>query len=281
MILLIDIGNTRTKWALAANEGAETGLAADASDLSEFDVCMNGDLPLSALQKTAIKAKKVVVANVAGEAMAKQLGQLLLRHDITFVETSLKACGVTNSYIQPEKLGADRWAALVAAWHLSHQSTIVVNAGTAITIDVLNDQGVFLGGTIMPGLQLMRTALSNSTAKLNLDAGEYALFPNNTQNAIETGCMNAAIGGIRLMVERIQALQSEKGRLILTGGDASKLLAGLGYSEKQDLPNKQHSVSRQDLLIKPNQQKKQVIIKPYFAPHLVLQGLLLLERERV
>ncbi len=258
MILLIDVGNTRTKWALAAN--ADFAHENQLNALSDLGVCINAELVLSELKLTAKKASRVVVANVAGEQMAQQLQQLLLPLAIHFIRPTLKACGVTNAYVEPEKLGVDRFAALIAAWHLTKQSCIVVNAGTAITIDALNDQGVFLGGTIMPGLHLMRAALDNNTANLGLNVGEYVSLPNNTKDAIETGCINAAVGAIMLMLNNMQLKHGEKLQVILSGGDASRLLIAL------------------------NQLEKKVIIAPYFetqlAPNLVLQGLLLLERER-
>ena len=251
MMLVIDIGNTRTKWALANSAGE--GLGA----LSHFDACLNADLAQSGLLQAAKQVNKVVVANVAGNAIAQQLVQLLSPLNICFITASPKACGVSNHYNQPEKLGSDRWAAVIAAWHTTHKPTIVVNAGTAITIDVLDEKGVFLGGTIMPGLRLMRAALSSNTANLELDYGEFVAFPNNTQNAIETGCVNAAIGAIMLMLNRMQTKHGNLLELMMTGGDADKLMEAL------------------------KAQQKQVIITPYLVPHLVLQGLVLLERECV
>ena len=266
MILLIDVGNTRTKWALAGD--ADTVRDSQTGALSHFGVCMNAELSLSSLQITAQKASKVVVANVAGEQMAQRLQQLLLPLSIHFIKPTFKACGVTNAYFKPEKLGVDRWAALIAAWFLTQQSCLVVNAGTAITIDALNRQGVFLGGTIMPGLHLMRAALDDNTANLGLNVGEYVSFPNNTKDAIETGCINAAIGAIMLMLNKMQMQESEKLQVLLTGGDASKLLAAINQLE-----NKVIIAPYFETPLLPN-------LEPHLAPNLVLQGLFLLERER-
>ena len=258
MILLIDVGNTRTKWALAPIYNINHDFKK--IELSHFGACMNAELALSPLQQTAKKAKKVVVANVAGEQMAQKLQQLLSPLTIHFKQSTHKACGVINSYQQPEKLGIDRFAALIAAWHLYQYATVVVNAGTAITIDALDNYGVFLGGTIMPGLQLMHATLNNKTANLMIASGGYENFPVNTQNAIETGCVNAAIGSILLMVEKLQASQAKKVQLLLTGGDASKLLAALNIEQKKAIITHQ--------------------LNPQLNPYLVLQGILLLERER-
>ena len=189
MILLIDIGNTRTKWALAD----------DKEQLSSIGVCLNtniaqADLPIK-------QAKKAVIANVAGTQMAQQIMQLLAPLETHFVKVTTEAYGLKSNY--ETTLGADRWAALVAVWHGHHQPSVVVNAGTAITIDVLTDKGEFLGGSIMPGLHLMRTSLSKNAALLNVDEGGWQAFPTNTSDAIQTGCLNAIIGAINLMLKRL------------------------------------------------------------------------------
>ena len=80
-------------------------------------------------------------------------------------------CGVRSSYVDPAALGPDRWAALIGAWHLTGGACVVVNAGTTMTVDALNGEGVFLGGCIVPGAALMREALARDTANLALRAG--------------------------------------------------------------------------------------------------------------
>ncbi len=251
-LLVIDIGNTRTKWALADSGGK----------LSEVTTCFNADIATSSLPQDAVKTQKVIIANVAAESVAHQITQLLqaLGKEFHFVTAKVQACGVMNGYQKPHTLGADRWAALVAAWHIYHQAVIVVNAGTAITIDALiedttndssGENGLFLGGTIMPGLRLMHESLSHHAAQLNMTSGSMDVFPANTQDAMQTGCLNAVAGAIHLMLERLERQCGSAPKLVMSGGDAHKIAQAL------------------------NLDAKQVII----IENLVLQGLVLLEKE--
>ena len=241
MLLVIDSGNTRTKWALAGDDG----------NLTEFEVCMNATIATSNLSRTAQKADRALIANVAGEGMMQQMSQLLTPLEVSFVTASPQACGVTNGYAEPAKLGADRWAALIAAWQHTKRATVVVNAGTAITIDALDEKGKFLGGSIMPGLHLMHESLSSNAAQLKIGEGISHQFPNNTQDAIATGSLNAVTGAIGIMLKRLEKHSGWLPKLILSGGDANKVADALKLNLKQ------------------------VII----AENLVLQGLVLLEKE--
>ena len=241
MLLVMDIGNTRTKWALADAAGR----------LQESEVCLNTEI--SRANFPFAQVTKVLIANVAGEAMAQQLSQLLNPLPVHFVTAKSEACGVKNQYAS--SLGIDRWAALVAAWQHTKHATVVVNAGTAITIDALS-KGVFLGGTIMPGLHLLRASLSQNTAQLNVDEGAYAEFPTNTPDAIETGCLNAVVGAIHLMQKRLEKRSGWLPKLVMTGGDARHIAQALNAQAA-------------------NAGTKQVII----IENLVLQGLVLLGKE--
>ncbi len=252
MLLVIDCGNTRTKWALVDN----------AVRMQATEVCMNADLSASTLPQAAQKARKVMIANVAGEAVAQKIMQLLAPLNAHFLVAKHQAGQVINQYEQTEKLGADRWAALIAAWQMNQQATLVVNAGTAITIDCLikseqENKGLFLGGTIMPGLHLMQTALTHNTAQLNVGDGGYMTFPTSTQNAIQTGCLNAVVGAIIMLLQQLQKYRDLPAKIIISGGDASIIADAL-------MP-----------YLKANE--KQVMI----VENLVLQGLAILEKETI
>ena len=246
MLLVIDIGNTRTKWALADDFGK----------LSPMEICLNEDIA-KANFPTA-QAQSAVIANVAGEVMAQQIVPLLQPLELHFISASAQACGVKNNY--QNILGVDRWAALVAAWCNTKHATVVVNAGTAITIDCIGKDGAFLGGTIMPGLRIMHESLSKNTAQLSVDEGSIsdfdADFPANTQECIQTGCLNAVAGAIYLMQKRLEKHSGWLPKLIISGGDALKIAKALNTP----------------IL---NISTKQVII----TENLVLQGLVLLFKE--
>jgi type III pantothenate kinase len=225
MLLVIDIGNTRTKWALAGDDG----------NLVELEVCMNANVAASNLSVAARKADGALIANVAGETMAQQILQLLTPLQPEFIAVSKQACGVTNNNYPA--LGTDRWAALIAVRHRVKQAVLVVNAGTAITMDALTEKGVFLGGTIMPGLHLMHASLNQHAAQINIHAGSGDAilnnFPTNTQDATQAGCMNAVVGAICLMLKRLEKHSGWLPKLVISGGDASKIAEALKPELKQ------------------------------------------------
>jgi type III pantothenate kinase len=132
-----------------------------------------------------------------------------------------RQCGVTNAYSDPGQLGADRWAALIGARHLHAGACLVVNAGTATTIDLLGGDGVFRGGAIVPGAELMKWSLEEKTAGLARAPGRFAAEPRNTADAIETGCTLAQVGAIERMFARL-----EPGAVCLLSGGAAASLSG-------------------------------------------------------
>ena len=128
-----------------------------------------------------------------------------------------KQCGVRNGYSSAAQLGSDRWAALISAWHMVSGKCLVVNCGTAITIDTLSGQGEFLGGLILPGVELMQRSLVAATDQLKSEQGEYAPFPLNTADALFSGAIQACCGAI----ERQYTLLDDDGApVVLSGGAA-------------------------------------------------------------
>jgi len=241
LILLIDIGNTRTKWAVLDFN----------NQLSSQGVCLNVDIAHANLPIQ--KMQNAFVSNVAGLEMAQQVTQLLTPLEIQFLKVTPAAYGLKNNYAPT--LGADRWATLVAAWHHHQQVCVVVNAGTAVTIDAISQAGEFLGGAIMPGLILMQQSLSDNAALLKVDEGTWQVFPINTSDAIKTGAVNAIVGAINLTLKRLEKQCERAPLLLLSGGDAFTIADAV----------RAHGL---------NLDSKQVII----TENLVLQGLALLAK---
>lgn len=224
MILLVDVGNTRTKWVLAENNHM----------LTEIDVCLNQDVASSTIASLAEVVHKVSIANVAGEAMAQTLTNVMqaVEVPVTMVQTAQEACGVRNSYDYPETLGVDRWLSLIAAYDKQKASCLVINAGTAVTIDALSvpkaaNHANFMGGLIMPGVGVMLRTLANNTAQLSVGEGSVMDFPTNTQDAMHTGCLIAVIGAIQRQWQLLQALDQQVPAILLSGGDAEMLIKHL------------------------------------------------------
>lgn len=210
-MLLLDVGNSRCKWALV-QDGA--WVQQGAADNAEWQVLRQ---PFAALPSPA----RILVANVAGHAMAAHVRSLCDRWSCTpeFITALSEQCGVRNGYEQPKQLGCDRWAALVAAWHEVRGACLVVNCGTATTIDALSDDGEFLGGLILPGIDLMRRALSGNTAQLPDAQGKVQDFPRNTADAIHSGVVQATLGAIRHQHDLLRARYAGA-RCVLGGGAA-------------------------------------------------------------
>ena len=200
MILAIDCGNTRVKWGLR-----EEGLCEPQQPGSAWRAL--GAVPLADIARLEADwsslpvPTRIVIANVAGESARKALLAPLSRWTVEPRWASAQAaqCGVTNGYTEPGQLGVDRWAALVGARHLQRGACLVVNAGTATTVDMLSSQGMFRGGIILPGVELMQRALARNTAGLPLAQGRFAEEPRCTADAIESGCLHAQAGAIERM----------------------------------------------------------------------------------
>ncbi len=195
MILAIDCGNTRLKWGV--HDGARW-LAQGLLDYAE--------LPgLADLLRVQPRASRAVVCNVAGaQAGDAVLSALtLLGMPLLEVKSQSAQCGVRNLYDYPEQLGADRWAALIGAHALHDGACLAVCAGTATTVDVLDAEGNFQGGLILPGVQLMCRALAAGTAQLPIADGNFAGLPRNTMSAIVSGCLHAQVGAIERMFEQV------------------------------------------------------------------------------
>lgn len=108
---------------------------------------------------------------------------------VVWIESTAAACGVKNNYEDPSRLGTDRWAALVAAWQRQLAPCLVVSAGTALTVDQLDERGYFLGGAIVAGYHAMLGGLAGNTAALSVDAGDWIERPRNTRDALATGAL--------------------------------------------------------------------------------------------
>jgi type III pantothenate kinase len=209
-LLCIDCGNTRIKWGLREAKAWRAQGAVPVSQADQLDT----QVPES--------PTRAVACNVAGATVRNNVESLAQRWAIPvhWVEAQARQSGVHNGYSRPNQLGADRWAALIGAWQLQHGPCVVVSAGTATTIDLLDGSGQFRGGLILPGLALMQSALATRTADLPLAQGRYCDVPRNTDDAIVSGCLHATLGAIERMFHLLDDAQA---RCVLTGGAAAQL----------------------------------------------------------
>lgn len=218
-ILVIDVGNSRMKWAMRGPRGWTAKGAVLNQDIGTLAVrdWQNLERPVRA-----------VGVNVAGEAARVRVeGQLARwRLAVEWLTASAEAGGVKNGYETASQLGPDRWVSLIAARRRAvaaneavPRACIVANAGTAVTIDALDENGVFRGGLILPGVDLMLRALADHTAGLRTPPGRFQVFPTTTPDALFSGSVQAACGAIEQMRRQIRGHGPEV-TCYLGGGDA-------------------------------------------------------------
>lgn len=216
MLLLVDCGNTRIKWAIAAG-GSLPGqwLASGSLEHAAPDALRD--------QAQAHGVQRAMVSNVAGDALAARLATLLPA-DTTWFRAQPELKGLRNRYRDPGQLGADRFAAALGARSLEPgRRLLVATCGTATTVDALAGDE-FLGGMIVPGLGLMAASLARNTAQLPLVApGRLPpVFADNTDDAILSGILSAQAGAI----ERAFA-QHRADLCVLSGGAAAYIAPAL------------------------------------------------------
>lgn len=216
MIVCLDSGNTRVKW----------GIHDGVSWLAQGAVAHAQIEQLAALTSDWPQPERVMLANVAGAEAAGRIRQQLAAWQSVFhdVQSSAQAGDVSNLYRHPERLGVDRWCALIGARALVAAPAVVVMAGTATTIDTLDANGRFLGGDIVPGIGLMLRSLAQGTAGLPFADGHYVPHPRCTDDAIVSGVLEAQAGAIERVFAR---LNEPDGYCLLSGGYAEQISAVL------------------------------------------------------
>jgi type III pantothenate kinase len=224
--LAIDVGNTRLKWAQYASPQPGAGLMAHGAVFLE---------QIERLAETEWKNLSppgtMLGSIVAGEGVKRRVEEQLELWDITprWVVSSAHAAGVTNGYDHPNRLGTDRWVALVGARQRvlamggTPRPALVVMVGTAVTVDALDETGHFLGGLILPGFGLMLRALEMGTAGLKAPTGEVRDFPTNTSDALMSGGAHSIAGAIERMHRRLHRRTGIEPVRLMSGGAAVKL----------------------------------------------------------
>ncbi|MGB5178677.1 MAG: type III pantothenate kinase [Gammaproteobacteria bacterium] len=232
MRLLVDVGNSAVKWALAGEDGIISG-----HRFVHRDRDIAGQLTLSwaALQRPTA----VFVVNVAGTAMAHILTAWSRQHWSLvpeYVSTGSAACGVTNAYTVAGTLGVDRWAALIGARHQSRAAVCVIDCGTAITLDLLAASGQHLGGLILPGIEMLKQVIREDTAGVRPSADDplATLFATDTGAAVHGGAVYMAVAAIDRIITDMVATQEQEFEVLITGGDAGTILTLLARPAHHD-----------------------------------------------
>ncbi|MGE0114929.1 MAG: type III pantothenate kinase [Steroidobacteraceae bacterium] len=226
MRLLLDIGNTRIKWAVQTEQGLDEQQAIAHAGLSAAQLGTQVFAPSG-------QVSQLLVSNVAGSAMAEQVRQAArdcwqLEPQFVVATATANVAGriLRNAYAEPAKLGSDRWLALLAACALQPGAALVVSAGTALTLDALTAQGQHLGGMIAPGPDLMMSSLMQRTSDIAIRAEQgrqgNEFFADNTLGCVYQGSVQAAVALIESAHARINTTTGGV-RLLLTGGAVALL----------------------------------------------------------
>lgn len=225
--LVIDIGNTRLKWGLYEKASADAPLLAHGAVVLE-DIDHLWETAWKHLPRPTAMLGCVVAGEVIKRRVEEQLSDWGIRP--RWLVSGVQAGGVINGYEHPQRLGSDRWAAIIGARQRAihaHPSSpppvLAVMVGTAVTVDAVDDTGWFLGGLIMPGFGLMYRALESGTAGLKVPTGEVRDFPTNTSDALMSGGTDAIAGAIERSFKRLTLKTGRQPLLIMSGGAVSRL----------------------------------------------------------
>jgi type III pantothenate kinase len=224
--LAVDVGNTRLKWALyEAPRPGGAPIAQGAEFLENIDKLADG--PWAALPPPDRMLGCAVAADAVKRRVEEQMEELW---DVPaqWVVAGPAEAGLTNGYDHPTRLGADRWVAMIGAWHRAlaqgpARPLVVVMVGTAVTVEAVDAQGTFLGGLILPGHGIMLRALESGTAGLHVPTGDVREFPTNTSDALTSGGTYAIAGAIERMVQHVRKHCGEEPVCFMTGGAGWKM----------------------------------------------------------
>jgi type III pantothenate kinase len=225
MQVVIDIGNTRLKWAeVDRGRVVRPGGAVHRDRLEAAFEALAAALPE--------RAERVIVANVAGEELGRRVAAFARdRYGIApeFVATTAERFGVHCAYADPSRLGVDRWVAVLAAHHRARGAAAVIDAGTAVTFDAVDASGRHLGGLILAGPRLIAAALDRNTSNIGAtaSAGEpplgLDLLGKSTDAAVGHGAMLGLAAALDRAAATVEAALGTPLTVFLTGGDAARL----------------------------------------------------------
>jgi len=224
-LLALDIGNTRLKWAQYAEPRPGAALLAQGAEFLE-----NIDKLSEGAWKGLTAPSYILGCAVAADAIKRRIEEQMELWDATpqWVVASEAEAGLRNGYDHPTRLGADRWGAMIGAYHRMRaqgvaRPMVVVMVGTAVTVEAIDAEGKFLGGLILPGHGIMLRALESGTAGLHVPTGEVREFPTNTSDALTSGGTYAIAGAVERMVQHVRRHCAAEPLCFMTGGAGWKM----------------------------------------------------------
>jgi type III pantothenate kinase len=220
MILLIDIGNSRTKYVQLID-----------GKLSATTQLNNKDFTAAYFTQNFIKklnqTSRVIVANVAQSALTNELDNWCAAQKISFkqVHSEQQKESLISAYQEPKTLGIDRWLALLGTIRLyPKENVLIIDAGTATTVDLLASNGQHQGGWILAGVKALFNSILSHSTLVHAESKTVVnlAFGTNTSDNVNNACWAATLGMIEQAIEQAHKL-GDVDRIILTGGDGKAL----------------------------------------------------------
>lgn len=221
MKLLIDIGNSRVKWACLVD-----------GKMDGPEVISHKNLDRSRLFEKVLQVKErpeqVYIANVAGKDIGEGIAAAVMnKWDVSpvFAKVEAECAGVINAYSDITLLGVDRWLAVVAAWTRYRAPACIASCGTAVTIDGIDGDGRHLGGLIIPGLDMMQNVLVRETSGVNAEVGgDFKLeFGRSTAECINYGSARAIVSLVDHVAAEMYGQYGKALSRVITGGYAGQV----------------------------------------------------------
>ena len=227
--MAIDVGNTRLKWTLYDRPVVGAAVLAQGVDFLE----QIGSLAEGAWAQLP-EPDQMLGCNVAGPIVKRAIEEQMESWDVDahWVVASESEAGMVNGYEIPDRLGSDRWVAMIGARHHmlmrgGPRPIVLVMVGTAVTVEAIDRDGRFLGGLILPGHGIMLRALETGTAGLHVPTGQVTPFPTNTSDALTSGGTYAIAGAVERMYQHLYLHCRMEPACIMAGGAGWKMVPSM------------------------------------------------------
>ena len=231
-MLTIDVGNTHIKWALWRDDRIDGS--------GSFSYSKQNPAEAFEALETLDPQGRIIVACVGGLGVERALeswaqGRWSVRPE--FLRSTARLAGVTSAYADPAQLGVDRWAAMLGARSRYRGPLCIIDAGTAVTVDLLDAGGRHQGGRILPGLRMMRDALIRGAAGIGEADGTAVAFADNTADAVSSGTLHMLQAALLEICKSARRRLGDDMKIIITGGLSAQILSLPGMPVMQHEPD--------------------------------------------
>jgi len=215
-MLAIDVGNSRIKFAIW-EDGAWQNYTSHEYDIKTLPNLLDKFFENIITQPVHVSCVVDAVKDSLSRWFKKRWGK-----SPVFYHSTHELAGVTNAYAHPNTLGVDRWLVMIAAFNAVRSPVCIIDCGTAVTLDVISNDGTHQGGLIMPGLRVMQESLLSRTSNIHVFSGSICDLAKNTGDAVESGCVQLLAMGLDGLSRKHMDIYPDL-RVVMTGGDAKRI----------------------------------------------------------